>query len=167
MADPLTQVNLFKGLQAELRAIESLREWIEPEDIQRRYAPLLRFEEFKGKPKVSIYIEQNTQRDIARNIWSALFTFGVAIQIPAADQVEYDNDGNAVLGGIDNLAAGDDAFNLANTIKALWQPDGALFEKQIAGCSFVSVEHDPPYEPLHLMRQGIYSAILDVTYQTN
>lgn len=154
-------IDLFKGLTTELRT------QLSPLTIDRRYMPRIDVEDLDTL-KISIYIEATEREEIARaGIDLERHTFGIAVQKAVGTQVANDTDGNPVLDGIDNLAAGDAVMNIMEQIKALWRLGGPLRDKPTVGCKFLEMVHEPPYEPLHLLRMGIYTSILDVTYQTN
>ncbi len=92
-------------------------------------------------------------------------TFGIAVQQVVAAPTVNDTDGNPVKDGVDNLAHGDQVLNIVEEIKDLWRAGGALREKNIASYSFKEMVHDPIYEPIHLMTIGVFTAIIDVTYE--
>lgn len=135
--------------------------------IERRYMPRRDATELVSL-KTCIYLESTERQEIVRDVVDAEnYTFGIAVQRSAfaVDQAEVDTDGNPVFDGIDNLAFGDEVLNKMEEIKDFWRAGGILRNEIIARCRFIEMIHDPVYEPYHLGLMGVFSAILDVTYQ--
>lgn len=151
-------VDLFKGLTEELQAALS------PLSVERRYMPRQDLEDL-GDMKISVFIMGAEHNEIARGVVAQeRFSFGIAVQKAVGDQVPVDINGDPVLDGIDNLAAGDEVLNKLEQIKDLWRPGGSLRNKPIANCTFVEFISEPVYESIHLVMQGIFTGVLDVTY---
>lgn len=151
-------VELHKQLTSELKLA------LPDRDIKRRYMPLLSQADLETV-KISVYQESYDRQEIGRSIDADIYSFGIAVQKAAEGGAAIDGAGNPVLAGIDNLEDGDAVMDLAEQIKDLWRSNGALRDKHLAGCRFVEFTHDPPYEPLHLLTMGVYSSIIDVSYQ--
>lgn len=151
-------VDLFKGLTEELATV------LNPVSVERRYMPRQDLEDLDSM-KISVFIMGAEHEELARDIASAdRFSFGIAVQKAVGPQVAVDSNGDPVLDGIDNLAAGDAVLNQIEAIKDLWRPGGSLRNKPIAGCTFIEFISEPVYESIHLVMQGIFTGVLDVTY---
>jgi len=87
----------------------------------------------------------------ARGIDRSEFTIGLAIQkhLPGND--------------VESLDA---LILLVESIKALWHPSGSLRETALANFSFKSLAHAEPYNAIHLLEYGVFTSILELTYQT-
>ena len=152
-------IDLFQGLHDEL----STR--LAPLVIERRYMPRRDGADL-DELKIALYMESTVRQEIVRDVVDAeSYTFGIAVQLTAAEQVEFDDNGEPVYDGIDNLERGDAVINQMEAIKDLWRAGGELRNLEIAKCTFAEFSHDPIYEPYHLAIMGVYSSILDVTYQ--
>lgn len=151
-------IDLFRDLTTRLSAELGAT-------VDRRYMPRNNVEDL-DTTKISIYIEATEREEVARQIDVERFTFGIAVQRAVGDSIALDSNSQPVLDGIDNLAVGDEVLNRMEDIKDLFRADGVLRFEQIAGCSFLEMVHEPPYEPIALLAMGIYTAILDVTYQS-
>lgn len=152
-------VALFKGLLNELKlALPAL-------PFERRYMPYVEAKEL-DELKISVFLETTEDGKLGRtDVDTQSITFGVSVQQYVAAPSDTDDDGNPVLNGVDNLSHSDAILNTVEQIKDLWRTGGALREKNIAGFSFKEMVHDPVYEPIHLMSIGVFTAIIDVTYE--
>ena len=150
-------IELFKGLQTELQTALA-------KTVDRRYMPRRNIEDLDVL-RISIYIEATEREELGRQVDVERYTYGIAVQKAAGPSVEFDSDGQPVVDGVDNIAFGDEVLNQMEAVKDLFRKDGALRFKVIAGCTFQEMVHEPPYEPLHLLTMGIYTSILDITYQ--
>lgn len=152
-------VDLFKTLHQELKTL------LPGITVERRYMPRVDGFDLENL-RVSVYIESSEMDKIARgSVDTDTYTFGIAVQKLALPQVANDSNGDPVLDGIDNLAGGDDVIDQVEDIKSFWRAGGSLENKKLAGCTFMELQHDPVYEPIHLATYGIFSSIIDVTYQ--
>lgn len=153
-------VTLFKELLVQINA--------ELPDLgtKRRYMPYIKAEELGDDIKVSLFLETNEDGKLGRSdVDTHLVTFGISVQQLVARPSDDDADGQPVLDGVDNLAHGDAVLNIVEQIKDLWRTGGALRERDIANYSFKEMVHDPIYEPIHLMSIGVFTSIIDVTYE--
>lgn len=152
-------VTLFKELLVQMKVALPLL------SIERRYMPYIDAAELDGV-KVSLFLETNEDGKLGRSdVDTHLVTFGIAVQQVVAPPSVNDADNNPVKDGVDNLAHGDAVLNIVEQIKDLWRTGGALQERDIAGYSFKEMVHDPIYEPIHLMSIGVFTSIIDVTYE--
>jgi len=153
-------IDLFKALTTELAT------QLTPVVVERRYMPRVDAGDLASL-KVSVYLSGTEREEIARGVVNMeRHTFGIAVQQAVSEQVATDTAGHAVLDGIDNLVSGDAVINQMETIKSLWRASGAMRDKLLANCRFLEMVHEPPYESIHLITMGVYTSILDVTYQT-
>ena len=152
-------VALFKELLVQMKlALPSL-------DIERRYMPYIEAAELDGI-KVSVFLETTEDGKLGRSdVDTQLITFGISVQQVVAEPSVDDADNEPVRNGVDNLAHGDMVLNTVELIKDNWRSGGPLRDLSIAGYSFKEMVHDPVYEPIHLMSIGVFTSIIDVTYE--
>ncbi len=154
-------VEAWKGLTEEL----STR--LSPQKVERRYAPYFERAALGDETKISVSLSDHDIQNLARSsLDSETVTFIIALQQSVGDQVTTDVNGNMVLDGVDDLSVGDEILEKVQAIMDLWRGEGPLRQLEIAGYRFTgTITNDPPFEPLHLLSQGIFSAIIDVQYR--
>lgn len=97
-------------------------------------------------------------------------TIEIAFQ-QAVPGIPTSGDGYADFDAIDNTEFGDSILDLVEKIKSLWRPEveaadeGRLRNETLAACQFINLEHDPVYEAVPLVRLGIMTVILAITYR--
>lgn len=97
------------------------------------------------------FIADLDHETFARSLDRSEFTIGLAVQqhLPGND--------------VESLDA---LIILVESIKELWQPSGALREMYLANFSFKSLRHAEIYNAVHLLDYGVFTSILELTYQT-
>lgn len=159
---------LVAAMETELSAMTDLV-------FDRRLKPRLDRSEFEsGKIYVSTFIGTGSWEIIARQADRQQWELLLAIQASLPDS-QPPPSGNP-FGPVNSVAAdpvawGDDVFEHVERVKDLFRaetpdmPAGALRDRELAGCYFIEMQHDPIYVPSHLDELGILSSILSVTYR--
>lgn len=89
----------------------------------------------------------------------------------AVNAVPTGPNGKPDISAVDNTHFGDALLGLVDQIKTLWRPEteddesGRLRNKQLAGCDFISLVHDPVIEPEPLLKTGVLAVVLSATYR--
>lgn len=80
---------------------------------------------------------------------SAEFTIGLAVQQKVSG---------------DDTTPVDNLVEFVETIKALWLSSGELREEIVANCSFKTLVQSEIFDFQHLLKYGVFTAILELTY---
>jgi hypothetical protein len=145
--------------------------------IERRLKPRRKRNEFvQGTNYISVFCGSTGHEIIGRRVDSEKWEVVVAIQSagPDPDAKPGDNPfGSVTSAQADPIDWGDEVFALVERIKGFWRAEtdegaddeGPLRSTPIAGCYFISLEHDPVYVPSHLEELGILSIVLQIMYE--
>lgn len=159
---------LVEALQTELDDLTDLV-------FDRRLKPRLDRTEFEAdKVYVSTFVGTGSWEIIGRQVDKQRWELLLAIQAALPDSTPPVS-GNP-FGAVNSITAdpvawGDDVFEKVERIKDLFRaqtPDqaaGALRDRELAGCYFVEMQHDPIYVPQQLDELGILTSVLSLTYR--
>ncbi len=65
---------------------------------------------------------------------------------------------------VENVSTLDDLLELVEDVRSLWQPGGELRDAVLAQCRFKQLVQAELYDSQQLLRYGIFTAILELTY---
>lgn len=141
------QVQLREAIASQITALVTLPSGAV---VESRRIPRVNADELEAL-HVVLFLAGLDSEIIARQVDRADYVIGIAIQQQANG---------------DAIAPVDSLVETAELIRALWHPGGALREATLANCYFKSLEQPDIYDPQHLLRYGVFTAILELTYST-
>ncbi len=153
-----TQVELRDYLRDQIGDLLELPEGtvIQSRIIPRRQAELLE------AIYITTFIAELSSEVTARGIDSCECVIGVAIQQKLRAEIE----GDIVIDG-DNVTAADELIEIAENIKSLFQPGGELRDSIAADVyRFDSLVHAEPYDVPLLLRHGVFTSVIEITFNT-
>jgi len=141
------QVQLREALKTQIQAILDL-----PTDaiVESRRVPRVNADDLEELHLVFFLMDLQSEI-VARGLDQHEFTIGLAIQkkVPG-----------------DAVAPVDDLAEFVETVKSLWEPGGELREEVLANFTFKGLVQSELYDTQHLLKYGVFTAILEITYTT-
>lgn len=141
------QVQLRDALKSQVEAILDLTEGTV---VESRRIPRVSADDVEDLHLVFFLLDLETEV-IARGIDVHNFTIGLAIQQKVSG---------------DEVGPVDDLVEFVETVKTLWEPDGELRETTLANCLFKSLVQAELFDTRHMLKYGVFTAILELTYTT-
>ncbi len=141
------QVELREAIKSQVVAILDLPDGTV---VESRRVPRVNADDLEDLHLVFFLMDLQTEI-VARGLDQHEFTVGLAIQkkVPGDD-----------VAPVDALAL------QVEVIRSLWEPDGELREARLVNFVFKSLVQAELYDTQHLLKYGVFTAILELTYTT-
>lgn len=141
------QVQLREGLKTRVEALLTL-----PDDtvVESLRIPRVAADDLEDLHLVFFLLDLDSEVT-TRAFDSQEFTIGLAIQQKVSG---------------DATTPVDDLVEFVESVKALWLSSGELREEVIASCLFKTLIQSEIYDFQHLLKYGVFTAILELTYST-
>jgi len=141
------QVQLREGLKTRVQSLLTL-----PDDtvVESRRIPRVSADDLEDLHLIFFLLDLDSEVT-TRGFDAAEFTIGLAIQQKVSG---------------DDTTPVDNLVEFVETVKTLWRSTGTLREEVITNCIFKTLVQSEIFDFQHLLKYGVFTAILELTYTT-